>query len=610
MIFTGSLISGFLNIRKRHPLHGGPIINLDIVKMIVPSALAGTFVGVYLNGVLSPIVIVILLFILLSAVTCRTFYHAICVYKIEVLSARQPAFTEVYLPDSSLLSLSPTSSERLRRSNSVELSSINMQRLRAADGVRRGGGGGAGTSRSSSLSSGSCGTPVYGSVLLMTGLLTITIASGVLLHTLNDYAADNHNTMPKGSSLFYMRAAVSAVVVVALSSALGLQILFASQVRRTQQRRMSQLLMDHTQIQQQQHQTQPQQQTQQQQQPSQQQRQQQQPQQLDAVVLQSVSNVARGRGGGLGLSASSCSIDSFTVSEDERNGIPGGSIANLGERRIAGRGGGGIMEREEERSGVHDEAGGGSGGSVVECEADSNSTVAPDSRRDASEVFSEGEENDGCVSGGGGGECSAGISGGVPTMSVGGVSRGTTAIQYDGHYIKEDSAHQTEEETMNNPTDNATMMMTTTAVPIWSTAQCILYPSVSFIAGVCSGLLGIGGGLIFSPFLVMMHIDPIVTVASAATCVIFTSSSTTFQYFLIGRVKVFSALVYGTATTVASYLGVRFVHWVSTTFGRKSYVIFIVAVAVGLSSALTIAKAISMAVSDLFGSTAVHAHEL
>ena len=52
---------------------------------------------------------------------------------------------------------------------------------------------------------------------------------------------------------------------------------------------------------------------------------------------------------------------------------------------------------------------------------------------------------------------------------------------------------------------------------------------MAFVTGVLAGLVGIGGGLIFSPFMVWAGVNPHVAVATSTFCVIFTSTSTTLQ---------------------------------------------------------------------------------
>jgi len=123
-----------------------------------------------------------------------------------------------------------------------------------------------------------------------------------------------------------------------------------------------------------------------------------------------------------------------------------------------------------------------------------------------------------------------------------------------------------------------------------NTVACYLF--IGLVAGSLAGFVGIGGGLIFSPFLLMTGVEPSVAVASSAACVIFTSSSTTIQYLLIDRVRIVLALVYGLVNVGASYVGTKCVHFMQDFHAsRKSYITFIVAAAVGVSAILAVFKA-------------------
>ncbi|CEL99275.1 unnamed protein product [Vitrella brassicaformis CCMP3155] len=124
----------------------------------------------------------------------------------------------------------------------------------------------------------------------------------------------------------------------------------------------------------------------------------------------------------------------------------------------------------------------------------------------------------------------------------------------------------------------------------WRLRQVAPFPCVAFLTGICSGLLGIGGGLIFSPFFVFMGVDPMVTVSTASFCVVFTATSTTSQYLLSNRVPRDFAVFYGAITTCASFVGVKLVHYIQKKTGRKSFVIVVVGVAVGVSAILACVK--------------------
>lgn len=127
----------------------------------------------------------------------------------------------------------------------------------------------------------------------------------------------------------------------------------------------------------------------------------------------------------------------------------------------------------------------------------------------------------------------------------------------------------------------------------WEVSKIMTYQVMALITGCLAGLVGIGGGLIFSPFLLIMGIDPATAVATSATCVIFTSSSTTMQYMFIDRIRMVLALWYGIVNLAASAGGTKLVHYCQDAFqGKKSLITFIVAAAVGISTILAVAKGI------------------
>lgn len=120
----------------------------------------------------------------------------------------------------------------------------------------------------------------------------------------------------------------------------------------------------------------------------------------------------------------------------------------------------------------------------------------------------------------------------------------------------------------------------------WDFQKVMTYQSVALATGTLSGLVGIGGGLIFSPFLLIMGVDPNVAVATSATCVIFTSSSTTMQYLLIDRIRMSLALAYALVNSIASFMGTSLVHYLGGACGRKSTITLIVASSVAISLVL------------------------
>merc|ERR1719321_2396976 len=124
----------------------------------------------------------------------------------------------------------------------------------------------------------------------------------------------------------------------------------------------------------------------------------------------------------------------------------------------------------------------------------------------------------------------------------------------------------------------------------WQPRSVALYQGVSVITGLLAGLVGVGGGLILSPFFLLTGMEPAVAVGTSATCVLFTSSSTTIQYVFTDRIMMSLALVYGIVCLVASFVGTALVHHIQDKFAHKSYITTIVAVGVAISAMLSVIK--------------------
>merc|ERR1719324_2217060 len=126
----------------------------------------------------------------------------------------------------------------------------------------------------------------------------------------------------------------------------------------------------------------------------------------------------------------------------------------------------------------------------------------------------------------------------------------------------------------------------------WPLNKILMYQTMALITGLLAALVGIGGGLIFSPFLLITGVEPAVAVATSATCVIFTSSSTTFQYMLIDRIHMALAVFYGLVNVAASNIGTQMVHYLQAHFAKqRSIITFVVASAVGVSAIMAVWKA-------------------
>jgi len=133
----------------------------------------------------------------------------------------------------------------------------------------------------------------------------------------------------------------------------------------------------------------------------------------------------------------------------------------------------------------------------------------------------------------------------------------------------------------------------------WKARTVVLYCLMGVCTGCFAGLVGIGGGLIFSPFILWMSGDPTVAVATSSTCVIFTSSSTTFQYLFTDRITMSLTIIYGIVNLVASYAGTSIVHMLDAMPNKKrgkTLISGIVCLGVVASVILSVYKLMTMGV--------------
>lgn len=122
------------------------------------------------------------------------------------------------------------------------------------------------------------------------------------------------------------------------------------------------------------------------------------------------------------------------------------------------------------------------------------------------------------------------------------------------------------------------------AVITWKVHQLILYCCCGILAGIVGGLLGLGGGFILGPLFLELGIPPQVSSATAAFVMIFSSSMSVIQYYLLGRFPVPYALYFIAVASIAALVGQHVVRRIISIVGRASVIIFILALTIFVSA--------------------------
>ncbi|KAA3474368.1 DNA-directed RNA polymerase isoform 2 [Gossypium australe] len=118
----------------------------------------------------------------------------------------------------------------------------------------------------------------------------------------------------------------------------------------------------------------------------------------------------------------------------------------------------------------------------------------------------------------------------------------------------------------------------------WKMHQILLYCSCGIIAGMVGGLLGLGGGFILGPLFLELGIPPQVASATSTFSMVFSSSMSVVQYYLLDRFPVPYAAYFVLVATIAAIAGQHVVRRIIAVIGRASIIIFILALTIFISA--------------------------
>ena len=116
-----------------------------------------------------------------------------------------------------------------------------------------------------------------------------------------------------------------------------------------------------------------------------------------------------------------------------------------------------------------------------------------------------------------------------------------------------------------------------------STSTIILAVCLGLVAGVMSGLLGVGGGILFVPLLVALGLGQVEAAATSLLAIIPTAAVGALRQSRYGNLRVRPALVIGVASIVGVEVGVRIATSVPEHILRRLFGVLLIAVAVQLA---------------------------
>ncbi|KAL6846411.1 hypothetical protein ACP4OV_023859 [Aristida adscensionis] len=114
--------------------------------------------------------------------------------------------------------------------------------------------------------------------------------------------------------------------------------------------------------------------------------------------------------------------------------------------------------------------------------------------------------------------------------------------------------------------------------------QLFVYSLFGILAGMVGGLLGLGGGFIMGPLFLELGIHPQVSSATATFAMMFSSSMSVVEYYLLHRFPVPYAAYFTAVAFIAAIIGQHCVRKLIDWLGRASLIIFILASMIFISA--------------------------
>ncbi|TDH68857.1 hypothetical protein CCR75_005266 [Bremia lactucae] len=122
----------------------------------------------------------------------------------------------------------------------------------------------------------------------------------------------------------------------------------------------------------------------------------------------------------------------------------------------------------------------------------------------------------------------------------------------------------------------------------WIRRRILLFPTLCSMAGVCAGLLGIGGGMVKGPIMLEMGILPPVQSATANFMILFTASSTTLQFAINGQfpgeIQYDYIAWFALMGSIGGLCGQKVVACLVKKYKRESIMVYLLAATIGMSA--------------------------
>jgi len=120
----------------------------------------------------------------------------------------------------------------------------------------------------------------------------------------------------------------------------------------------------------------------------------------------------------------------------------------------------------------------------------------------------------------------------------------------------------------------------------YSSKNLFYFPILTAVAGIAAGLMGIGGGMVKGPVLLTMGATPMVQSATSSFMILFTASSTSIQFIILGLMPYDYALWYFCWGFAATFVGNLYINHLVKKYKKQAIIILLLTIVIGLSAIL------------------------
>ncbi len=118
----------------------------------------------------------------------------------------------------------------------------------------------------------------------------------------------------------------------------------------------------------------------------------------------------------------------------------------------------------------------------------------------------------------------------------------------------------------------------------WNKRHIIFFTFLSFIVGIISGSIGLGGGVILCPVFFEYGLNPIVAAHTSNFIVVFISSATVIQFYLLDLLVTDYLFIMGLLPIISAVVGVNLINQIIKKSNKEYPVLVIMSIVLGVAS--------------------------